>query len=118
MHCILLVILSCSSWRAAGLNAAHTTAAFADTYTTQRVFTQPNTYERNPLAVPFQTHGSPVAYSSTLAGTYAASFLADRMKHSHNRVLRRIWWLPQAGLTAAHIWAIQNNVRVYNRFAK
>lgn len=103
-ECLLILLLSCQPKVASALTLAHATVAFADTWQTQRAVDRcaqrPGCYssERNPLARPFQTNGKPLAYAATTAGVFGTAWLADRMRRSNNWT-RKVWWLPQIGLT-------------------
>jgi len=101
------LVLACGSKPAVSLNVIHAAASFADTFTTQRGFDVcrvyagciPRRLEANPLTRPFQSNGRAIAYTSTAMGVQGLSYLAQRMRTSNNRVLKRIWWLPQAALS-------------------
>jgi hypothetical protein len=110
------------------LSIVHAGIAFADTWSTQRVFEQhpcqssphaplagdvggPCKTERNVLTRPFQSHGKALAYASTYAGLRASELLAERMRRSHNWT-RHIWWLPQAALVGGSIYGVQVNLGV------
>ena len=117
--CALTLILSCGSKSAAVLNVSHAAVAFADVYYTQRSYSLCRTLagcsdiEANPLTRPFQRRGKPLAYASSYAGLSLSSSVAQRMRTSHNRVLRRIWWLPQSVLLGASIYGAQSQARYY-----
>jgi len=117
--CMLFLIL-CQSRPGAVLNVAHAAAAFTDTWSTQRYLDnciQPGRrcWERNLVTRPFQSHGKPLAYVTTGLGVVGVSAIAHRMRRSDNRVIRRIWWLPQAALIGAHAWGIHNNLSLDER---
>jgi hypothetical protein len=115
----LTLILSCHSKSAAVLNASHAAVAFADVYYTQhsyslcRALAGCNDIEGNPLTRPFQQRGRPLVYASSYMGLTLSSSIAQRMRTSHNRILRRIWWLPQSALLGASIYGAQSQARYY-----
>ena len=117
--CALTLILSCGSKSAAALNVSHAAVAFTDVYYTQRsydlcrVFNGCRDVEANPLTRAFQRNGRPIAYQSTYVGLSLSSFVGQKMRTSHNRVLRRIWWLPQTVLIGASIYGAQSQARDY-----
>jgi hypothetical protein len=117
--CALTLILSCHSKSAAALNVSHAAVAFADVYYTQRsyslcrVLAGCTDIEANPLTRPFQRRGKPFAYASSYVGLSLASSVAQRMRTSHNRILRRIWWLPQSVLLGASIYGAQSQASYY-----
>jgi hypothetical protein len=117
--CAMTLILSCGSKSAAVLNVSHAAVAFADSYYTQRSFSLCREHgkcwnvEANPLTRPFQRNGEAVAYQSTYAGLSLSNFVAQRMRTSHNRVLKRIWWLPQGVLIGASMYGAYTQVRDY-----
>ena len=117
--CALTLILSCGSKSAAALNVSHAAIAFTDSYYTQRSYSLCREFgrcwniEANPLTRPFQRNGKPIAYEASYAGLSLASFAAQRMRTSHNRVLRRIWWLPQGALIGASIYGAYSQSRDY-----
>ena len=117
--CALTLILSCGSRSAAALNVSHTAIALTDVYYTQRsydlcrVFSGCRNIEANPLTRLFQSNGKPIAYESTFVGLTLSSLAAQRMRTSHNRVLKRIWWLPQTALIGASIYGARSQATVY-----
>ena len=117
--CAMTLILSCGSRSAAALNVSHAAVAFADSYYTQRSFSLCRDHgkcwniEADPLTRPFQRNGKAVAYQSTYAGLSLANFAAQRMRTSHNRVFKRIWWLPQSVLIGASLYGAYTQVRDY-----
>lgn len=123
VKCILFVILSCGSKQQSTLNAAHLGMALMDTATTQRqayfywdgVKRTYTVKEINPITRPFQSHGKPLAYVSTVAGVVGVEALAYRMKQSNNRVIKRLWWVPQVMLVGASSWGTYVNVSRFSR---
>jgi hypothetical protein len=117
--CALTLILSCGSRSAAVLNVSHAAVAFADSYYTQRSFGLCRDHgrcwniEANALTRPFQRNGSALAYQSTYAGLSVASFTAQKMRISRNRILRSMWWLPQAALMGASMYGAYTQARDY-----
>lgn len=117
--CAMTLILFCGSRSAVTLNVSHAAVAFADSYYTQRSFSLCHDHgqcwniEANPLTRPFQRNGAAVAYQSTYAGLSLASFAAQKMRTSHNRILKRIWWLPQSAMIGASIFGAYTQVRDY-----
>jgi hypothetical protein len=119
--CALTLILSCDSRVAAALNVGHAAVAFTDVYYTQRSYDlcrvfagcREGNIEANPLTRPFQRSGRPIAYESTHVGLTLSSFIGQKMRKSQNRVLKRLWWLPQSALLGASIYGIQSQARDY-----
>jgi len=53
-----------------------------------------------------------VRFAVTLAGeVVGAALLAKWMQHSRSRVIRKMWWLPQAFDTAGHVNGIRYNLQ-------
>jgi hypothetical protein len=121
--CAVTLILSCSSRSGAALNVAHAAAALTDVYYTQRSYGLCREFgkcwniEANRLTRPFQRNGKSLAYPSSYVGLSLVALAAQRMRTSHNRVLRRIWWLPQSALIGASIYGSYTQVRDYGRAA-
>lgn len=117
--CALTLILSCGSKSAAALNVSHAAVALTDSYYTQRSYSLCRTYgacwniEANPLTRPFQRNGKSIAYQSSYVGLSLSSWIAQRMRISHNRVLKRIWWLPQSALIGASVYGAYSQTRDY-----
>lgn len=105
-----------SNWRPMLLTAVHASVAYADTWSTQRLFEECRlrgcqATELNPLTRPFQTNGSAIAYASTGIGVAGSALLAAKMQRSQNKWARRFWWAPQAALTVASAACLTANLR-------
>lgn len=107
--CLLILLGFCHPTKAQILlNAGTAAVTVVDTYSTQRNFSLgPHPSEDNRLARPFETHGAGVAYAAAAGEAAFDAWLAHKLKESHNRVLRRIWWMPQAASIAGHAWAAE-----------
>lgn len=122
--CLLLLMLVCSPSKPANvLTGVHATAAFADTWSTQRTFTACARYswhcwEQNPITRPFQTNGQPLAYTSTYWGSVGAAWVGNKMHRSNNRVIRRLWWVPQVVGIGAHAYGINHNLGLVRRMER
>ncbi len=99
------------------LSGIHGAVAYADTYTTQRNLSL-GAVELNPLTRSLQMHGKPLAYASTTAGVLGVSWIANRMKHSNNRIINKIWWVPQVTLTVGSAYGTAYNLQKYSRRAR
>ena len=77
---------------------------------TTRVSENRGNFEINPLMRPFAHNSASLALEG--AGTvWISAFVADRMKHSRNVVLRKTWWLPQfANISLPLYGGIRNTV--------
>lgn len=100
MPCLLLSLTLCATLRdkpVAALSAVHAGALFADGYTTRRAVLRGKS-ETDPLARaligsrPTWGRMLPIGAAVVIGQTY----LAERMKHSRNGFVRRVWWIPQA----------------------
>jgi hypothetical protein len=117
--CALTLVLSCGSKPAAMLNVSHAAIAFADTYYTQRsydlcrVMVGCRDVEANTLTRPIQREGKPIAFQATLMGVSLTAFAAQKMRTSRNRMVRRLWWLPQAALIGGSIYGAQSQARYF-----
>jgi hypothetical protein len=117
--CALTLLLSCGSKPASALNISHAAIAFTDTYYTQRSYALCPTLggcryvEGNPLTKPFQRNGKAIAFESTYVGLSAAAFVAQKMRTSHSRIFRRLWWLPQSVLLGGSIYGTYSQAKAY-----
>lgn len=106
--CLLILFGLCHPTPAQRLlNAGSISAAMLDTYYTQRLFAPApgwHPVEYNPLSRSFMTHGKALAYGETVGEAMFNAWLGDRMKRSHNRVIRKLWWVPQVTMIAGHTW--------------
>lgn len=113
MHtaCLFVLLGLCQPTRAQVILGAVNSSAIAfDSISTQtRMGTLDSRgefrQEGNPVARPFVNHGPAIAYASAAGEALATAWLADKMKHSSNRVLRKIWWLPQTVSIGSHVAA-------------
>ncbi len=117
--CAMTLIFSCASKPASALNLSHAAVAFTDTYFTQRSFNLCPAaggcanVEGNPLTRPFQRNGQTLAFHSTYVGLTVAAFTAQKMRASQNRIVRRIWWLPQTLLIAGSAYGAYSQAKAY-----
>jgi hypothetical protein len=91
------------------LSIAQHSAATFDAWSTNRSIASGN-HESNPLLKPFA--GSAAIYGVIQAGPTAFDFLGRRMQHSQNRLVRRMWWLPQVAGTGASLFAGAHNLSI------
>lgn len=61
--------------------------------------------EHDPLARPLVNH-PPALYAFDLAGAYGTAWLGSRMKHSHNVLGRKLWWLPQVVVISGNTYGL------------
>ena len=88
-------------------------AAVFDAWTTRQVITSGKGVEANPLMKPFAQ--SSALYPALQIGPLAADYVGLRMMHSHNPVLRRVWWLPQTMTGGLSIACGVHNLGVAHR---
>ena len=98
------------SWLALSL-VQHGAAAF-DAYSTRQAVSR-GAKEDDPMLRPFAHSGA--IYAAIQAGPVALDFIARRMQHSENSVVRRMWWVPQTVSTATYIFAGVHNLNVAPR---
>jgi len=84
-------------------------AATFDAYSTRQSISRGNV-EDDPILRPFAHSGA--IYAAIQAGPVALDFIARRMQHSDNGIVRRMWWVPQTVSTATFIFAGVHNLNV------
>lgn len=86
--------------------------AVADVETTQAVRDKfgARFRELNPIARPFVSHRAKM-YPVWLGEAYATHWLAQRLRRSEKKWLRRLWWTPYALNLGINAWGVQQNVR-------
>lgn len=92
------------------LGAAQTAAQLWDGYTTRRAV-EHGGYEADPLARSF-TGRYPTWGTMVPAGTVqiiGTALIAERMRRSHNHVIRKIWFVPQVASTAVSLAMVLRN---------
>lgn len=89
-----------------GLAVAGEGVSLADATLTKQGLERGGVTEADPFARPFVHLPTPEYYGVAITGSAAASWLGWRMKNSHNRALRKIWFLPQVAQIAANFWGI------------
>jgi hypothetical protein len=87
----------------------HGAAAF-DAYSTRRVLSGNYGTEGNPLLRPF-AHSNAL-YAVTQVSPAVMDLIGKRMMVSQNRLVRRLWWLPQAAGSGFSIGAGVHNMGV------
>jgi hypothetical protein len=92
------------------LSFAGSGAAAFDAWSTRRAITQGYGVEGNPMLRPFSHSGA--LYAATQVSPLVMDFLGKRMMLSQHRILRRMWWLPQAAGTSVSLTAGVHNVRL------
>ena len=95
------------NWLALSL-VQHGAATF-DAYSTRQSISRGNV-EDDPILRPFAHSGA--IYAAIQAGPVALDFIARRMQHSDNGIVRRMWWVPQTVSTATFIFAGVHNLNV------
>lgn len=95
------------SWLALSL-VQHGAATF-DAYSTRQSVSRGNV-EDDPMMRPFAHSGA--IYAAIQAGPVALDFIARRMQHSENGMIRKMWWVPQTVSTATFIFAGVHNLNV------
>jgi hypothetical protein len=79
---------------------------------TTRISESRGSFELNPLMRPF-AHNSASLIAEGAGSVWISAFVADRMRHSRNIVLRKTWWLPQVvNLTFPLYGGIHNTVQL------
>lgn len=91
------------------LMATQHSAAFFDAWSTRAAVNR-GAQETNPLLKPFANSGA--MYPAAQAFPAAMDYLGYRMMRSNNRVLRKLWWVPQAASTVASFSAGIHNLGV------
>jgi len=84
--------------------------AAADAWSTRRAITQGYGVEGNPMLRPFSDSGA--LYGATQVSPLVMDFIGKRMMVSQNRILRKMWWLPQAAGSGVSTFAVVHNVRL------
>ena len=92
------------------LSFAGSGLAAADAWSTRRAITQGYGVEGNPMLRPF-SHSS-VLYGATQVSPLVMDFIGKRMMVSQHRILRKVWWLPQAAGSGMSTFAVVHNVRL------
>jgi hypothetical protein len=84
--------------------------AAADAWSTRRAITQGYGVEGNPMLRPFSHSGA--LYGATQVSPLVMDFIGKRMMVSQNRILRKMWWLPQVAGSGVSTFAVVHNVRL------
>ena len=92
------------------LSFAGSGAAGFDAWSTRRAISQGYGVEGNPMLRPFSHSG--VLYGATQVSPLVMDFIGKRMMVSQHKLLRRIWWLPQAAGAGVSVTAGVHNVRL------
>ncbi len=71
-------------------------------------------FERNPLMRPF-VHNSAALAAETVGEVWLMAYVGDWMKHSHNHILRKAWWVPQTLDITAKMYGGGNNTAILSR---
>ena len=117
--CLLVVVTLCqgvSDKPAMSLVVGQTAALVADGITTRQIIIQGGV-EKNPVARvligerPTWGRMIPVGVVEVIGAFY----LGQKMRHSNNRVIRRLWWVPQVLAIAGHSAAAIHNDRLLQR---
>ncbi len=94
------------AWVALAL-AEHSAAAF-DAWSTRRALTSGGMSEADPLMRPF-AH-SPAIYAAIQVAPTILDYVGRRMSRSRHSWARKVWWVPQAAMTAGFLFAGAHNV--------
>jgi hypothetical protein len=92
------------------LSFAGSGAAGFDAWSTRRAISQGYGVEGNPILRPFSHSGA--MYAATQVSPLVMDFIGKRMMVSQHRLIRRMWWLPQAAGTGMSLTAGVHNVRL------
>ena len=90
------------------LMAAEHGSAMLDAWSTRAVLRQGGT-ELDPLVRPF-AH-STTLYPALQVVSFGVDYFASRLMHSNHRVLRKLWWVPQAVATGGSVYCGIANLR-------
>ena len=94
------------------LMATQHSAAFFDAWSTRAAVNR-GAQETNPFLKPFANSGA--MYPAAQAFPAAMDYVGYRFLRSNNRVLRKLWWLPQTVSTVASFSAGIHNLGVKGR---
>src|SRR5580704_13945605 len=94
------------------ITAAGVTFAMLDSHST-RIVISDHGRELDPLERVFAR--SNVLYAEEATWSLGLGFLGWKMHHSHNRVFRQLWWLPQSLPLEGSLNAWRHNKRVIAR---
>ena len=89
--------------------AGHGAAAF-DAYSTRLVVSGKYGTESNPFLRPFAN--SSALYAVTQVSPVVMDYIGKRMMVSQNRLVRRMWWLPQAAGAGLSVGAGVHNMGI------
>ena len=87
--------------------AGHSAATF-DAWSTRHALTNGGMREADPLMRPF-AH-SPAIYAAIQVAPIVLDYVGHRMSRSHHYWARKIWWVPQAAMTAGFLYSGSHNV--------
>src|ERR1700730_5517983 len=85
-------------------------AAGFDAWSTRRAITSGYGTEGNPFLRPFSHSGA--MYAATQVSPVLMDFIGRRMMVSQHKLIRRLWWLPQAAGSGASVAAGVHNLRL------
>jgi hypothetical protein len=94
------------------LSVGASSAAALDAYSTRRSIAAGNV-ESDPMMKPFVN--SPAIYLATQVSPVVMDLVGYKMQHSHNIVLRKMWWLPQSSGTAMSLFAGVHNLQISSK---
>jgi len=83
-------------------------AAAFDAWSTRRAISGNYAVEANPLLRPFAHSGA--MYAATQVSPLVMDFLGKKMMVSNNKMVRKMWWLPQVAGSGVSIAAGVHNV--------
>ena len=110
-HCMLLLLTLCTASRPVrALFAVQATAGSVDWIQTRQFVDDPRWREGNPLARPF-VHSDATLVPAAAAEVFGCAWIAEKMRHSRHKLLRRTWWVWQGMPVVLHVWAIEHNAR-------
>jgi len=93
-----------------GLAIVGSSGAAFDAWSTHRAVAGGYGQEANPFLRPFA--GSNAIYAATQVSPLVMDFIGKRMMVSQNRILRTMWWLPQAAGSGVSTFAVVHNVQL------
>jgi hypothetical protein len=92
------------------LSFAGSGAAGFDAWSTRRAITQGYGVEGNPMLRPFSHSGA--LYGATQVSPLMMDFIGKRMMVSQHKLIRKMWWLPQAAGSGVSVAAGVHNMRL------
>lgn len=116
LECLLLSATLCRAIHdkpVVALAAAQSSFSFADGYTTRRMI-QRGYSEMDPITRPVIGKKAPWARMAPAGAAIGIGemWLAEKMRSSSHKWIRKTWWIPQTFTIGGNIYGIRNNVRL------